>query len=52
MPRLYIKMTEKDGTEIECNASGWFILGLSFSNQPRMRLRKLTKEYGIQEKEK
>jgi len=51
MPKIHIDMIEKDGTRIICDASGWFILWLSFSNQPRLRLKKLIKEYGIKGKD-
>jgi len=50
MPRIHIKMKEKDGTETECWANGFFILHLSFRNHPRIRLKKFVKEYGIGDK--
>lgn len=45
MPKINIKMKEPDGTEIECEAKGFFILSLSFNNRKNF-LRKLVKEYG------
>jgi len=45
MPKINIKMKEPDGTEIECDAKGLFILALNFNNRKNF-LRKWTKEYG------
>ena len=45
MPKIDIKVKEKDGTEYECHAKGFFLLGLSFTNNPKPKIVEWIKKY-------
>jgi hypothetical protein len=47
MPKVWMKVTEKDGSQYEVNATGWYFAILNLHSHPQSQIKRWIKEYDV-----